>query len=155
MQLPTPGRHGASPMKEPFEVQSDAFSINLTFAVVLPFAVAIAVPLTAVFAQTPESAIPEKAPPGWNADQQQFWPARRNACIALAKKTAEYRAMTPAQQAKLPKMSKLQAREGYEQWEDCARMAPHPDFSHMMSPPKKRGRVARQSTSDPYAPADA
>jgi hypothetical protein len=63
--------------------------------------------------------------------------------------------MTPAQQAKLPKMSKLQAREGYEEWEDCARMAPHPDFSHMMSPPKKRGRVARQSTSDPYAPADA
>jgi hypothetical protein len=133
-------------MKEQLGVGRRSFSIKLTFALALSFTIAIAVPFTAAFAQTPESAIPEKAP--INRDQQ-VWTYQRNACIALGKETLKYRATTADQRAKLPKMSKLQAREGYEQWEDCARMVPHHDLSHTINPSKSAAGLPRGPVETP------
>jgi hypothetical protein len=126
-------------MGEGFKVQRKPFSINLAFVLVLSLTI-----VSAAIAQTsPKTEIPEKAPPRWNAEQQQFWKSERDACVELNKETAKYRAMTPEQRAKLPNVSKPQAREQFERWKDCARMVPprFPNLSNSAAPPKDKGMI--------------
>jgi hypothetical protein len=116
------------------EVRRHSFLIRLPVVLSLSFALTIAFLFATAFAQMPENGIPEKAP--INRDQK-LWTSQRNACIELGKEIAKYRAMTPAQLAKLPKLSKPQGRELWGQMEDCSRMAPpHPDSSRRINPPQ-------------------
>ena len=107
-------------MKERFEVRRHSFSKKLTFALTLSLTVAIGLLSRKAFAQIPSAE--QTYAPVWGNPQDVA--NQRARCKTLFKEINATRAMTPAQQAKLPQMNEEQGGEWLQQMKDCMRLFP-------------------------------
>jgi len=107
-------------MKEQFEFRRHSFSIQLTVALAVSLTVAIGLLSRKAFAQIPTAE--RTYGPVWGDPKDVA--RERDRCRALFRKMNEERAMTPAQQAKLPQMNQEQGYDWLQQIKGCMLLFP-------------------------------